>query len=459
MASSSALHSDEEEEEEEEEEETTTTTTTRRGTGRRFSFRRSSEDHGGSFFRDHLHHHHHHRRNNREEDGESDVGSDRTTSTSGKYHHHHRAENNGKYSEPTEEERRRMEYLKEQLVKCEMELPKTMTIPELGGEERTLLRFVRARTKGKELAWEMLRNTLKWRKKWHVDECLERTFIENEKLYDLVCSQNAFYVGHGRFGHPIYFDNVTNMPWKRILSEFEDVDTFLRTQIQTMEWQQEFVFKPASERVGYPITQVINIWNLRGLTLKLFTSDIKAVTKKAMQLTQDNYPESLYQSYIINAPTIFTIIWSVIKIFLDAKTRNKVHIMGHGKHVFEHLAKKLGPNCLVTAEMVQSKFKDIGIAERKLGFESAHKICQDYVREQLRTKNEPFYPSQSVLERQKEELELSDDDEFFDAINEHWWMKSDDSSCCGCFGKKKKKKKTKKRRELPWTFFFSSRVG
>ena len=447
MASSSALHSDEEEEEEEGEE-TTTTTRRRRGTGRRFSFRRSSEDHGGSFFRDHLHHHHH-RRNNREEDGESDVGSDRTTSTSGKYHHHHRAENNGKYSEPTEEERRRMEYLKEQLVKCEMELPKTMTIPELGGEERTLLRFVRARTKGKELAWEMLRNTLKWRKKWHVDECLERTFIENEKLYDLVCSQNAFYVGHGRFGHPIYFDNVTNMPWKRILSEFEDVDTFLRTQIQTMEWQQEFVFKPASERVGYPITQVINIWNLRGLTLKLFTSDIKAVTKKAMQLTQDNYPESLYQSYIINAPTIFTIIWSVIKIFLDAKTRNKVHIMGHGKHVFEHLAKKLGPNCLVTAEMVQSKFKDIGIAERKLGFESAHKICQDYVREQLRTKNEPFYPSQSVLERQKEELELSDDDEFFDAINEHWWMKSDDSSCCGCFGKKKKKKKTKKRRELP----------
>ena len=445
---SSALQSDEEEEEE---------TTRRIGTrgsvsshsGRRFSFRRSSEDHGGSFFRDHLHHHHH-RRNNREEDGESDVGSDRTTSTSGKYHHHHhRAENNGKYSEPTEEERRRMEYLKEQLVKCEMELPKTMTIPELGGEERTLLRFVRARTKGKELAWEMLRNTLKWRKKWHVDECLERTFIENEKLYDLVCSQNAFYVGHGRFGHPIYFDNVTNMPWKRILSEFEDVDTFLRTQIQTMEWQQEFVFKPASERVGYPITQVINIWNLRGLTLKLFTSDIKAVTKKAMQLTQDNYPESLYQSYIINAPTIFTIIWSVIKIFLDAKTRNKVHIMGHGKHVFEHLAKKLGPNCLVTAEMVQSKFKDIGIAERKLGFESAHKICQDYVREQLRTKNEPFYPSQSVLERQKEELELSDDDEFFDAINEHWWMKSDDSSCCGCFGKKKKKKKTKKRRELP----------
>ena len=193
------MHSDEEEEEEEEEEETTTTRETRDGEEVALDGRPKTT---GAVFSRSSHHHHHHRRNNREEDGESDVGSDRTTSTSGKYHHHHhRAENNGKYSEPTEEERRRMEYLKEQLVKCEMELPKTMTIPELGGEERTLLRFVRARTKGKELAWEMLRNTLKWRKKWHVDEYLERTFIENEKLYDLVCSQNAFYVGHGRFGH------------------------------------------------------------------------------------------------------------------------------------------------------------------------------------------------------------------------------------------------------------------
>ena len=157
-----------------------------------------------------------------------------------------------------------MEYLKEQLVKHEMILPKTMTIPELGGrEDASEIRS--KRTKGKELAWEMLRNTLKWRKKWHVDECLERSFLENEKLYDIVCSQNSFYVGHGKFGHLIYFDNVTNMPWKQILSEFDDVDTFLRTQIQTMEWQQEFVFKPASERVGYPITQVINIWNLRGI--------------------------------------------------------------------------------------------------------------------------------------------------------------------------------------------------
>ena len=136
---------------------------------------------------------------------------------------------------------------------------------------------------------------------------------------------------------------------------------------------------------------------------------------------------------------------------LDAKTRNKVHIMGHGKHVFEHLAKKLGPNCLVTAEMVQSKFKDIGIAERKLGFESAHKICQDYVREQLRTKNEPFYPSQSVLEKAKRRVgtqrrrrifstphqrTLVDEERRFELLRLFWKEEEEEE-------------KTKKRRELP----------
>ena len=423
--------------EKEEEEELVTTPTQ----GKRFFHRSSSEDGGEnmkSSFRDRFT-----SLSRTSEDGNeseySGFGSER-----GKHHHHRpKTKESGKYAEPNEEERKRMEYLKEQLVKHEMILPKTMTIPELGGEERTLLRFVRARTKGKELAWEMLRNTLKWRKKWHVDECLERSFLENEKLYDIVCSQNSFYVGHGKFGHPIYFDNVTNMPWKQILSEFDDVDTFLRTQIQTMEWQQEFVFKPASERVGYPITQVINIWNLRGMTLGLFTSEIKAVTKKAMQLSQDNYPESLYQSYIINAPTIFTVIWSIIKFFLDVKTRNKVHIMGHGKHVFDQLQKKLGPNSLLTAEMVQSKFKDIGVVERKLGFESAHKKSQDYIRKKLREKNQPFYPSHSVLEKRKEELEQFNEEEFFDASDEHWWTKSEKEikekcfSCFSCFTKKR----------------------
>ncbi|CAL6369145.1 unnamed protein product [Bathycoccus prasinos] len=399
-AAGTVVVSDEKEEEEEE----LVTTPTR---GKRFFHRRSSEDGGEntkSSFRDRFT-----SLSRTSEDGNeseySGFGSER-----GKHHHHRpKTKESGKYAEPNEEERKRMEYLKEQLVKHEMILPKTMTIPELGGEERTLLRFVRARTKGKELAWEMLRNTLKWRKKWHVDECLERSFLENEKLYDIVCSQNSFYVGHGKFGHPIYFDNVTNMPWKQILSEFDDVDTFLRTQIQTMEWQQEFVFKPASERVGYPITQVINIWNLRGMTLGLFTSEIKAVTKKPC----------------------------------NVKTRNKVHIMGHGKHVFDQLQKKLGPNSLLTAEMVQSKFKDIGVVERKLGFESAHKKSQDYIRKKLREKNQPFYPSHSVLEKRKEELEQFDEEEFFDASDEHWWTKSEKEikekcfSCFSCFTKKR----------------------
>ena len=93
--------------------------------------------------------------------------------------------------------------------------------------------------------------------------------------------------------------------------------------------------------------------------------------------------------------------------------------------------------------MVQSKFKDIGVVERKLGFESAHKKSQDYIRKKLREKNQPFYPSHSVLEKRKEELEQFDEEEFFDASDEHWWTKSEKEikekcfSCFSCFTKKR----------------------
>ena len=143
----------------EDEEGVTTPTTSQSGGGgggsRRFSFRRSSEDGVNikSSFRDRLSSSFARTSRDEENEGESEFGSE----TSGEKKH--RGRESGKYSEPNEEERKRMEYLREQLVKHDMELPKTMKIPELGGEERTLLRFVRARTKGKELAWEMLRNT------------------------------------------------------------------------------------------------------------------------------------------------------------------------------------------------------------------------------------------------------------------------------------------------------------
>ena len=50
-----------------------------------------------------------------------------------------------------------------------LEVPYTMTNEDAGGETRALLKFIRARPKSAEKAYEMLKNTLAWRAEKGVD--------------------------------------------------------------------------------------------------------------------------------------------------------------------------------------------------------------------------------------------------------------------------------------------------
>ena len=47
--------------------------------------------------------------------------------------------------------------------------------------------------------------------------------------------------------------------------------------------------------------------------------------------------------YIINSPTVFTGVWTVIKPWLDDKTKDKIKIMGtnYQKEIFEYVYKIL----------------------------------------------------------------------------------------------------------------------
>ncbi len=44
------------------------------------------------------------------------------------------------------------------------------------------------------------------------------------------------------------------------------------------------------------------------------------------------YPEHLGQMFIINAPKIFSMIWSVVKLWLDKRTLAKIKVYGGDYH-------------------------------------------------------------------------------------------------------------------------------
>lgn len=57
---------------------------------------------------------------------------------------------------------------------------------------------------------------------------------------------------------------------------------------------------------------------------------VYALVKTASKITADNYPESLGQLMICNAPWVFTGVWSMIKGWIDEVTRKKINIVGGG---------------------------------------------------------------------------------------------------------------------------------
>jgi len=52
-------------------------------------------------------------------------------------------------------------------------------------------------------------------------------------------------------------------------------------------------------------------------------------TIKVVQIIEGMYPEMLYRVYIINAPKIFSILYSMLLPFIHERTRKKIQIFGH----------------------------------------------------------------------------------------------------------------------------------
>lgn len=57
-------------------------------------------------------------------------------------------------------------------------------------------------------------------------------------------------------------------------------------------------------------------------------SKVREFGKGIAKIDQDNYPEHLNKLFIINASTSFVILWKILRVFVDDRTKNKIHILG-----------------------------------------------------------------------------------------------------------------------------------
>lgn len=70
-----------------------------------------------------------------------------------------------------------------------------------------------------------------------------------------------------------------------------------------------------------------------------FGGKVKALVNRASKISQDYYPEMLGKLYIVNAPYVFSAAWTIIKGWIDEKTRAKITVMssGHEKELLKYV--------------------------------------------------------------------------------------------------------------------------
>ncbi|XP_058781329.1 patellin-3-like [Vicia villosa] len=225
-------------------------------------------------------------------------------------------------------------------------------------DERTdviLLKFLRARDFKVKESFTMIKNTIRWRKEFKLEELLL-----NENLNDEYLEKTVYMQGHDKEGHPvcynIYGEFDNKEVYKKTFSDEEKRQNFLKWRIQFLEKSiRKLDLNPGGIST---IVQVNDLKNSPGPT----KWELRQATKQALQLLQDNYPEFVAKQVFINVPWWYLAVNRMISPFLTQRTKSKFVFAGPSKSA-ETLLRYIAPEQLPVKYGGLSKDGGFGITD------------------------------------------------------------------------------------------------
>lgn len=197
-------------------------------------------------------------------------------------------------------------------------------IPLLADERSDviLLKFLRARDFKVRDAFTMLKNTIRWRKEFGIDDLIGQDLGDDLK-------KTVFMHGFDKEGHPVcynvYGEFQNKELYQKTFSDEEKRQKFLRWRIQFLERSiRNLDFRPGGIST---IVQVNDLKNSPGPA----KWELRQATKQALQLLQDNYPEFVAKQVFINVPWWYLAVNRMISPFLTQRTRSKFVFAGPSK--------------------------------------------------------------------------------------------------------------------------------
>ncbi|EAU80577.1 SEC14 cytosolic factor [Coprinopsis cinerea okayama7 len=234
------------------------------------------------------------------------------------------------------------------LDKLKKELKEEGKFVEERMDDPTLLRFCRARKFDYPAVKTMLLDFEQWRKDFGVDELTKNFDFKEKEEVNKYYPQ--YYHKTDKDGRPIYIEQLGKLD----INALYKITTPER-QIQRLVYEYEKSLstrvKVCSYTAKHPVETFCTILDLGGVSLASFAR-VRDFVSQAASIGQNRYPETMGKFYIINAPWAFTMVWAVIKPWLDPVTVAKIQILGSSyrdellKQIpIENLPKEFGGLC------------------------------------------------------------------------------------------------------------------
>ncbi|KAF9883935.1 Non-classical phosphatidylinositol transfer protein (PITP) [Aspergillus nanangensis] len=196
-----------------------------------------------------------------------------------------------------------------------------------------LIKFLRANEGNVKLAEDQLTKALQWRKEMNPSALAESgTYCANK---------------FGGLGYvTIYKDangKETVTTWniygavKNIDATFGDMDEFVKWRVALMEMAvKDLKMNEATAILDYDGEdpyQMIQVHDYLNVSFLRINPNLRAATKKTIEVFATAYPELLCEKFFVNVPAIMGWMFAAMKVFLSKNTTRKFHPISNGANL------------------------------------------------------------------------------------------------------------------------------
>jgi hypothetical protein len=211
-----------------------------------------------------------------------------------------------------------------------------------------LHRFLRARKYDLLKAEQMFLNCEIWRRVFDVDKCVNTfAFPEKDAVFEVY---PQYFHKLDKLGRTVYIEQFKNMDMNKLF-KITTQERLVARHIREYEKFTRYRLAACSVKKGENVENGTTIIDLKGVPLSQFNS-VRKIIQTLSDISSNYYPETMGKMFVINAPTLFTAVWSILKSMLDEHTVGKIQIIGsnYQKILLEHidaanLPEYLGGSC------------------------------------------------------------------------------------------------------------------